>query len=91
MTEPPARGTPERNDRPVLIVVSAVLVGALVAIGVYAWWSLRDTGMSAGGYLALTLGILGTAALAGGLMALLFYSQRRGYDDAAGGGSGEQD
>jgi hypothetical protein len=47
--------------------------------------------MSEGGYVALALGILGTAALAGGLMALLFYSQRRGYDDAAGGGSGEQD
>jgi O-antigen ligase len=89
MTEPPALTARDRNERPALIVLGLVLVGALAAIGVYAWLSLRDSGMSAHGYIALTLGVLGTAGLSGGLMALLFFSQRQGYDDAAGGRGGE--
>jgi hypothetical protein len=65
-----------------------VLLAALVAIGVYAFVSLGDGEMSANGYVALALGALGTVALAGGLMGLLVYSQRSGYDDEAGGGDG---
>jgi hypothetical protein len=76
------------TDRTTLIAVCLVLVAALVAIGVYAFVSLGDGEMSANGYVALALGALGTVALAGGLMGLLVYSQRAGYDDAAGGGDG---
>ena len=65
-----------------------MLLAALVAIGVYAWVSLSDGQMSANGYIALVLGSLGTIALAGGLMGLLVYSNRSGYDDQAGGGDG---
>jgi hypothetical protein len=39
-------------------------------------------GMNANGMTALILGGIGTLALGGGLMALVFYSSRRGYDDA---------
>jgi hypothetical protein len=67
-----------------LAVVAGAIVLALVAIGVYAWIALGDTGMTASGYLAVFLGALGTVALGGGLMALLFYSHRHGYDDRAG-------
>jgi hypothetical protein len=46
--------------------------------------ALGDTGMTASGYLAVVLGALGTIGLGGGLMALLFYSNRAGYDERAG-------
>lgn len=39
-----------------------------------------DNTMSAQGWVALALGAIGTAALAGALMWLLFQSNRRGYD-----------
>jgi hypothetical protein len=68
----------------ILAVVGGTIVLALVVIGVYAWLSLGDTGMTASGYLAVFLGALGTVALGGGLMALLFYSHRYGYDERAG-------
>jgi hypothetical protein len=83
-----ARKMADGTNRTALIVVCLMLVAALVAIGVYAWVSLGDGEMSANGYVALVLGVLGTVALAGGLMGLLVYSQRSGYDDAAGGGDG---
>jgi hypothetical protein len=68
----------------VLAVVGGAIALALVVIGVYAWMTLGDSGMTASGYLALILGALGTVALGGGLMALLFYSHRYGYDERAG-------
>jgi hypothetical protein len=37
-------------------------------------------GVSGAGYLAMTLGVLFTAAIGVGLMGLIFYSSRRGYD-----------
>jgi hypothetical protein len=33
------------------------------------------------GWLALVAGVVATAGLGGGLMALVFYSSRQGYDD----------
>jgi hypothetical protein len=76
------------TNRTALILVCMALVAALAAIGVYAWVTLGDGEMSASGYVALALGSLGTVVLAGILMGLLVYSERSGYDDAAGGDSG---
>ena len=42
--------------------------------------------MPAAGWIALVLGTIATIALGGGLMFLLFYSSRRGYDDIGGPG-----
>ena len=57
---------------------------AAVMLGGIAWivreLAAADNGMSAQGWVALVLGILGTAAVAGVLMWLLFQSDRRGYD-----------
>jgi hypothetical protein len=39
--------------------------------------------MSLHGLVALTLGAVATFALGAGLMALVFFSNRRGYDDRA--------
>lgn len=67
-----------------LIGLSGVLI-AFVAVG--AMWGWEQSGgqaLSIHGYLALGLGALFTFWLTAGLMALVFYSSRHGYDDEAG-------
>jgi hypothetical protein len=82
VSDPPTSG---RRAALVLAALALLVVAALLALGVYTWQSLGDVEMDANGYLALVLGVVGTVALGVGLMALLFYSNRHGYDDAAGG------
>lgn len=79
------------RQRLLLAVVAAAIVLSLVVIGIYAWIALGETGMTASGYLAVFLGALGTIGLGGGLMALLFYSHRHGYDERAGGSPLQRD
>jgi hypothetical protein len=67
------------------IVVLLVLLGAALwfAIGV---WNAVDTGpMPAGLYVAMALGVLFSLLVGCGLMALVFYSSRQGYDERAAG------
>jgi hypothetical protein len=47
--------------------------------GVLTGWDA--SAMSIHGWIALTLGTLLSLAVGGGLMALVFYSARKGYDD----------
>ena len=63
----------------VAIAVAVVLVLAALMAGV--WTSVADVGISAAGWFALVLGVLATLALGIGLMALVFISSRRGYDE----------
>ncbi len=67
------------------IAVAAILALAAASVAVWAWISLGAVQMSASGYIALILGGVATLGLAGLLMALLFYSHRKGFDEAAGG------
>jgi len=69
----------------VLLMVPAVLL-----LAVYGWWVLGASALSLNGYIALTLGVLATLALAIGLMTLVFYSNRYGYDDRIGGTSEDE-
>jgi len=39
------------------------------------------------GYVAIAGGVLFSLLVGGGLMALVFYSNRHGYDDLSGGGN----
>lgn len=64
------------------------LAAFLLAILGYAAWSVweqwlaaEDVAIGLHGYLALAAGCLFTLLLGGGLMWLVFYSARRGYDD----------
>ncbi|HXZ03015.1 MAG TPA: hypothetical protein VEI03_23710 [Stellaceae bacterium] len=82
---------PADRQRLALALVGIVSIAALLALGIYTWQSLGPVEMSASGYLALVLGVIGTLAVGGGLMTLLFYSNRHGYDDAAGGGNASDD
>jgi hypothetical protein len=57
---------------------------AIVMLAGFVWigreLAAPDNAMTGSGWVALILGILGTAAVAGVLMWLLFQSGRRGYD-----------
>lgn len=67
--------------------VVATLLGLLVAAGGVAWWGwsqLADVEMSLQGYIALVVGVIATTALGIGLMWLVYYSHRHGYDDEVG-------
>lgn len=65
-----------------------VLVGSLIAIMIgsiiwagWVWSSLGDAEMSTDGTIALVLGVVFSIVVGVGLMVLVFYSARRGYDD----------
>jgi membrane protein YdbS with pleckstrin-like domain len=76
----------QERRRSFLIAVLVLLV-CLVGVGVYAWWMLRDSDMSAIGTIVLGAGIVVTLGLGIGLMSLVYYSNRKGFDNSAGGGN----
>jgi hypothetical protein len=62
-----------------LLTISLGGILAAVMFGVLTGWDA--SAMSIHGWIALSLGTFLSLALGGGLMALVFYSARRGYDD----------
>jgi hypothetical protein len=56
-------------------------LGLVVGWAVWAWQQTAGVEMSGHGYAAMTLGIIFTLVVGCGLMALMFYSSRRGYDE----------
>jgi len=66
------------------IAIVVVLVGILVAAALFAadaWIKVSGPPMPEAGYIAMTLGIVFSLIIGCGLMALLFYSSRHGYDE----------
>jgi hypothetical protein len=64
--------------------VAVPLLVMLAVAGWYAsraWTALSGPPMPATGYVAMTLGIVFSLVVGCGLMALLFYSNRYGYDE----------
>ena len=66
-------------------IVIAVLCAFLVAACVlgYLGWTSTDTSVPISGYIAMAFGVIFSLAVGVGLMALLFYSSRAGYDEPA--------
>jgi flagellar basal body-associated protein FliL len=65
-------------------IVLIVLLLLLVATGVvvYLGWTLGNgTDVPTSGYAAMAFGVIISLAVGFGLMALLFYSSRKGYDE----------
>ena len=60
-------------------------LGGMLALSIWGsgvvWNSLEGVKMSGHGIFALILGLVFSLGLGGGLMALVFYSSRAGYDD----------
>jgi hypothetical protein len=65
------------------IAVLLGLFGASAGVALRAWQEIGEVEMSTHGLVALGLGAVVTFALGAGLMALVFFSNRRGYDDRA--------
>ena len=65
------------------IAVLLGLLGASAGVALWAWQELGDVEMSVHGLTALALGAAATVVLGAGLMALVFFSARRGYDERA--------
>ncbi len=68
----------------VLITILVALALLSLWAGIAGWNLESDVEMSGHGYAAMTIGIVASLAVGIGLMSLVFYSSRRGYDDAAG-------
>jgi hypothetical protein len=66
-----------------LIAGVALFLGVIAAAIVPMWISTAGMGLSGSGYAAVFLMIVFCFAVGGGLMFLIFYSARNGYDDAA--------
>lgn len=66
----------------VLVPLVALLIAG-VALMLYAWARVEGPPMPATGYVAMWLGIVFSLMVGCGLMALMFYSSRHGYDEAA--------
>ena len=64
-----------------IISVLLALLGVAIWWAVHAWTSLGEVEMSVHGYVAMILGIIFSLLVGCGLMALMFYSSRRGYDE----------
>lgn len=75
-----ARGRAHISDMKIVLLV-LTLSGILAAALVFALAGWDGSSMSIHGWIALGLGTFLSLALGGGLMALTFYSARRGYDD----------
>src|SRR5262245_63288089 len=73
-----------RRQLPLAIAVIALLgILVLAVMFMVGAWTHIHAEMSVHGWIALTLGILFSLIVGCGLMALVFYSSRRGYDERA--------
>jgi hypothetical protein len=64
-----------------VIVPLFAILGAAAWFASRAWTEVSGPPMPAAGYIAMTLGIVFSVVIGCGLMALLFYSSRHGYDE----------
>ena len=64
-----------------LIVPLFAILAAAIWFASRAWTAVSGPPMPAAGYAAMTLGIVFSLIVGCGLMALLFYSSRHGYDE----------
>ncbi|QND71967.1 hypothetical protein [Tardiphaga robiniae] len=65
-----------------IIVVVLISLLAMAAVAAFVGWtSAKDTDVPASGYVAMAIGVIFSLAVGVGLMALVFYSDRKGYDE----------
>lgn len=75
-----------RRQLPIAVAVIALLgILALAVMFMVSAWTRTNAQISVHGWIALTLGVLFSLIFGCGLMALVFYSSRRGYDERAHG------
>jgi hypothetical protein len=80
--EPPRREEGHMRWLLAFIGVSALLLAVVLAT-LWAFGGFEDNGLSATGWFAFCLGVAFTSGVAVALMALVFYSARKDYDEEA--------
>jgi hypothetical protein len=60
---------------------AVVVMVIIVTVSVFNWRAVGGASIDLNGWIALILGVLVTTAIGISLMALIFISNRRGYDD----------
>jgi len=65
-----------------IIVILLALLGATGFVAYLGWRLASGTDVPISGYVSMALGVVLSLAVGFGLMALVFYSSRRGYDEA---------
>ncbi|HEY1798257.1 MAG TPA: hypothetical protein VGG57_19235 [Stellaceae bacterium] len=65
----------------IAVAIAAVAVVIIGGESAGTWRALGASEISLAGWVAMGLGVLFSLALGVGLMALVFFSNRRGYDD----------
>jgi hypothetical protein len=73
----------------------ALIIALLALLGASLWFAARSfmldgTPMPAEGYVAMAFGVVFSLVVGIGLMALIFYSSRRGFDEPAQLDEGER-
>jgi len=73
----------KRNTLGMMAIILPLLglLTAAVWFAASAWTSLSGPPMPMAGYVAMVLGVVFSLVIGIGLMALLFYSSRHGYDE----------
>jgi hypothetical protein len=74
---------------------AAIIVALFALLGASLWFAgrsfmLEGTPMPAEGYIAMAFGVVFSLVVGIGLMALIFYSSRRGFDEPAQLDEGER-
>ena len=80
LTEASASARMGAGSWTLLIVLISMLAATLVIV-YFGWTSARETDVPTSGYVAMAIGVIFSLAVGFGLMALVFYSSRKGYDE----------
>lgn len=64
-----------------IVAILLAFLGVALWYAANAWLSVSGPPMPTAGYVAMVLGIVFSLIVGCGLMALLFYSSRHGYDE----------
>jgi NADH:ubiquinone oxidoreductase subunit 5 (subunit L)/multisubunit Na+/H+ antiporter MnhA subunit len=70
-----------RSALTLVVLLGLLLLAALT--GFWAWQEIGEVAIGMHGWIALALGAVLTFLVGAGLMALMFFSARRGYDERA--------
>lgn len=73
--------------RALIVIALFALLALAIWFAAAAWGRLGGDAIPFYGYVAIAGGVLFSLLIGGGLMALVFYSSRHGYDDLSGGDS----
>jgi hypothetical protein len=67
----------------IIVAILSLLLAAAAVLAYLGWTSAGDTAVPPSAYVAMAFGVIFSLVIGIGLMALVFYSSRKGYDEPA--------